>query len=120
LSKITRATKIGLLITLREGYLFCRNFLGLFLHPFKTIFVIFSQNDLSQATLIFGLPIYLFVFGFLFIKASRYILGLPSHPWGDVAKIAGIFLLFITFVLGSYLFFWFIKVLKSRKKWTLI
>jgi len=60
------------------------------------------------------------VFGFLFIKASRYILGLPSHPWGAFAKISGIFLLFMTFVFGAYLFFWFIKVLKSRKKWTLI
>jgi len=115
LAKAGQFTKIGILLALRETYLFCRNLLGLVLHPFKTIIFIWQEKDLSQAILVFGLPLYLFVAGFIFIKASRFLLGAPSHPWGFWAKLGGILLLLVTFLTGFYLFYWLLKVYRSKK-----
>lgn len=113
--KAIQNTNIWLLITLREGYLFCRNILGLWLHPFKTFTIIFTENDLSQAILILGLPLYIFGVGFLLIKTTRLIIGAPNHPWGWLAKAGGLALALGVFLLGIYLFYWAFRVYKQKK-----
>jgi len=107
------------LLALRESYFFCRNSLGLWFHPFKTVRVIYRQKDISQGLLILGIPLYLFLTGFVFIKGSRFLIGAPSTPWGPLARLLGVLLLLLTFFLTTYLFYWFWKVLKigNKQKW---
>ena len=113
--KIKKITKIGLLISLREAYLFCRNLLGLLFHPFKTIKIIYKEKDFSQAVLVFGLPFYLLVFGYFSIRATRFLIGAPKSPWGLAAKGAAVALIIITLICGAYLFYWGWKVMQNVK-----
>jgi hypothetical protein len=62
------------------------------------------------------LPVYLFVAGFVFIKASRFLVGAPKSPWGPLARLSGIMLIFITLLVGLYIFYWLIKTIKFRRK----
>jgi hypothetical protein len=114
--KIKKITRIGLLISLREGYLFCRNLLGLIFHPFKTIKIIYKEKDFSQAALVFGLPFYLLIFGYFSLRATRFLIGAPKSPWGLAAKAAGLFLIIITLISGLYLFYWGWKVINLKSQ----
>jgi len=103
------------LLALRESYLFCRNILGLLLHPFKTVRVIYQGKDFSQAVLVFGFPVYVFVLGYASIRGARFIIGASKSPWGIIARSMGIFLIITTFICFVYLFYWGWKVVKNGK-----
>ena len=70
--KIQKLTKVGVLIGIREGYLFVRNLLGLYEHPFLTTKRIVQDKDLSQGILIFGLPIGLWLGWVFVLLVSRF------------------------------------------------
>ncbi len=78
--------------------------------------IVLREKDLIQAGLIFGLPVYIFLVGFLSIKLSRALVGLPASPWGPIAKSFGIFLTFLVIGLGFYLFYWLWRIVKFKKR----
>jgi hypothetical protein len=104
------------LALVKDSYLLGRNTFGLFFHPFKTLFLIFKEQDFSQLILIIGLPVYLFIGGFVFIKGSRFLIGAPKSPWGPMARFLGVGLLLATFLLGLYLFYWLKEVIKVKSQ----
>jgi hypothetical protein len=110
---LKRIAKIGLLLTIKESYLFCRNSLGLVWHPFKTLVVMFRQKDRSQQLLILSWPVYVLVFGTAITWLGRRLIA-TTVEWGVGAKsVFGLTLLgFI--VMGVYLGYWGYRVWRSR------
>jgi len=91
-----RAGKLGLLLTIKESYLFSKNVVGLGVHPVKTLRQIGREKDRSQQLLIWGLPIYIFIVGLGLVWWERTWLGVIS--WS------------LSLLLAVYLFFWGVKV----------
>ncbi|MGI5826182.1 MAG: hypothetical protein ACOX50_02085 [Patescibacteria group bacterium] len=107
--KSSKLVRFGLLFGLREGYLFVKNLYGIYTHPFLTIKRIVSEKDLSQAVLIFGLPVYLW-FGWIFILLISRIFIFGELKFGFLAKtsfltvsfVVSLLFLFISYCLWSY------------------
>jgi hypothetical protein len=76
-----RIAKLGLLLSIKESYLFVRNSLGLIYHPFKTLLVMFRQKDRSQELLILAWPAYFLFLGVSLTWAGRRLLA-TSPEWG--------------------------------------
>lgn len=114
--KLTRLAKYSILLSIKETYLFARNWLGLFLHPLKTIRSLFRERDYSQIILIFATPIYIFVGGLFSIWFARRFFQIQPGNWGFKTKagIGGISIL--SFIIFIYLGFWLLKVIKINKK----
>lgn len=112
---IRQGLKTTILLALKEGYLFLRNLLGLFYHPFKTVRVIARERDYSQATLIFGLPFYTFLAGLIFIVGLRFLIQAPPQ-WGSLAKLLLSLLSLISLIVFIYLFYWLLVFFKLKKK----
>jgi len=89
--------------------------LGLIFHPFKTLRAIQREKDYSQAFLIFGLPFYTFLTGFVFIISARFLIQAPT-TWGWAAKSLLFLLCLASLTLFIYLGYWFIKVQSSKFK----
>ena len=107
--------KFGLLIGIKESYLFCRNLLGLKSHPFKTLREIIEDKDYSQAALIFGLPFNLALFGSLFIFSLRILVG-RQGSLGWLAQFLLVLLMLLALFMFSYLFYWFFQVWQFERK----
>lgn len=60
-----------MLLGVRESYLFTRNLYGILVHPFLTIGRMVREKDRSQEMLIFGLPVYLWIFWVFVLLVSR-------------------------------------------------
>lgn len=103
-----------LLFSLKEAYLTCRNFLGLFYHPFKTIKVIEREKDPLQFLVIFGLPFYFWVGGIAGIIVGRFLIGAPFLSFGPLAITSFLLISFITGVIISYLAYWVFVYFKKR------
>ena len=114
--------RAALLISLKEFYLFLRNLLGLFVHPFKTIVRIRKKPDWSQTILVLGLPVWggLGVVGVLGLVLVGLWLLRPVNQVLVKAIFAGmgLILLGILGVLG-YVGFWVRKYLVWKKRATL-
>lgn len=107
--------KYSILLLIKESYLFSRNLLGLFFHPFKTLRAIIREQDYSQAALIFGLPFYIFIAGLVFIIGTRFLIQAPVQ-WGLLAKLFLLLLSLLSLFAFIYLSYWLVKI-KRLKKW---
>ena len=97
-----------ILVSLKESYFFFRNLYGLVFHPFKTSVTILQKPDWSQTLLVFGLPGYLW-FGALIVFIPVFWL---FRDWyGTRVLLLLLFYSFtlLLFLLGCYLFFWFVR-----------
>jgi hypothetical protein len=110
-----RLIKYSLVISIKESYLFVRNWLGLFFHPFKTVRAMFREKDYSQILLIFSFPLYIFAGGLAFIWFGRWLIKAPAGEWGLMTKGSVGLVLAVSGISFSYLGFWLWQVLKPRK-----
>ena len=93
---IKKIAKLGLLLSLKESYLFVRNSLCLAWHPFKTLAVMSREKDRSQQLLFLVLPGVILLFGLGMIWLER--------------KWSSVILLTLSFILFIYLIFWQMRV----------
>ena len=102
------------LLVIKEGYLACRNLLGILLHPFKTMTVLEREKDSLQILLIFGLPFYFWLGGIFGILMARLFTGAPLLRFGNIAMIGFFLVSFLAGVIFAYLFFWFYLWLRRK------
>ena len=110
---LRRAGKVGILLTIKESYLFSRNVFGLGAHPFKTLRRLQREKDRSQQVLVLGMPMYVFLGGLVMVWLGRRFLG-TTEDWGVFAKTLGLMVLIATGGLGGYLGYWWMKALKAK------
>lgn len=111
---IKLVAKIIFLGVVREGYLLARNILGLVLHPYKTLFRIIRDRDLSQAALILSL----WAGAWLFLGAL-FVVFVVFAPGGLLRLVfkAGILGGGIFVLLASlYLAYWVLRLVKNLSK----
>ena len=114
--KLAKKTlKTSILLGLKEAYLFFRNLQGLLFHPFKTFQVMKREKDKLQVFLIFGLPFYMLITGFIFIILGRFLIQAPPQ-WGFFAKLLFFLLSLLSLLIFVYLFYWLVIFLKKTKK----
>ncbi len=111
-NKVKKVCKYTILFSIKESYLFVRNLLGLWTHPYKTLRLIKKEKDYSQAILVLGFPFYIIFFGTFFIFFSRILIGAPSD-WGRLAQASFYSLFFISFMVFIYITYWGMKVRKD-------
>lgn len=114
---IKLVAKIIFLGVVREGYLLARNILGLVLHPYKTLFRIIRDRDLSQAALILSL----WAGAWLFLSAL-FVVFLVFAPGGFLRLVfkAGILGGGVFILLASlYLVYWILVLLKNLSRTSL-
>lgn len=104
-----KISKVGLLLSVKESYLFSKNSLGLVLHPFKTLRSLQREKDRSQQLLIVGWPVYVWMVGLLGVYVGRRMLG-TSVEWGLPAKFSFVGVVGMTLLVGGYLGYWMVKV----------
>ncbi len=110
---LKKIARLGLLLWVKESYLFVRNSLGLAWHPFKTLVVIFRQKDRSQQLLILSWPVYILIFGTALTWAGRRLMA-TTIEWGMGAKLVFGLTIFGFLFMGAYLSYWGFKVWRSR------
>ena len=94
--QVKKFAKLGLLLSIKESYLFVRNSLGLAWHPFKTLAVLSREKDRSQQLL------------FLVLPEAILFLGL-GMAWLE-RKWSAVILLTLSLILFLYLVFWQTRV----------
>lgn len=94
--QVKRIARLGLLLSLKESYLFVRNSLGLAYHPFKTLAVISREKDRSQQLLFLVLPGVILLLGLGLIWLERH--------------LSAAVLLAVSLFLFIYLVFWQMRV----------
>jgi len=112
-SWLRRWGRLGILLGIKESYLFFRNTLGLGIHPVKTLRAMQREKDRSQQLLVLGLPVYMVVGGVAVVVGGRWLIGAPEE-WGGLARgvIVGVGLVGLS--LAGYLAYWLIRVEKMR------
>ena len=110
---IKKIAKLGLLLSLKESYLFVRNSLGLIWHPFKTLAVLSREKDRSQQLLILGWPVYVLFLGTGFTWFGRRLLA-TSPEWGMGAKLVFSLGIFGFMAGGVYLGYWWVRLWRNR------
>ena len=116
-SLVKRISKVGLLLSVKESYLFSKNSLGLVLHPFKTLRGLQREKDRSQQLLILGWPVYVLLVGLFGVWLAQHSLGKA----GKDSVVLGIFIPKLLVVVGwtlivlalfmiGYLGYWVVKV----------
>ena len=94
--QVKRIARLGLLLSIKESYLFVRNSLGLAWHPFKTLAVMGREKDRSQQLLFLVLPGVILLFGLGMVWLER--------------KWSAVILLTLSLILYIYLIFWQVRV----------
>lgn len=113
--KTKKLIKFGVLVGIREGYLFLRNLYGLYMHPFLTTRRIMREKDWSQGVLIFGLPIYLWLGWVLVLLVSRIFI-FQELRFGFLARASFLFSSLFLAVLMLFLGYWLMRVRERRWK----
>ncbi len=111
--RVKKIAKLGLLLSIKESYLFVRNSLGLVWHPFKTLAVMSREKDRSQQLLILGWPIYVLVLGTVLTWFGRRLLA-TSPEWGLGAKLMFSLGIFGFMAVGVYLGYWWVRLWRNR------
>ncbi|HUV71755.1 MAG TPA: hypothetical protein VMW25_01985 [Clostridia bacterium] len=107
--KAKKLVKFGVLVGIKESYLFLRNLYGIYSHPFLTTKRIMEKPDWSQAVLVFGLPLYLWLTWALVLLVSRiFIFG--RLQFGILAKSSFLFVSFLASFFCLFLGYWLFKV----------
>ncbi|PIP88450.1 hypothetical protein COW80_00315 [Candidatus Beckwithbacteria bacterium CG22_combo_CG10-13_8_21_14_all_01_47_9] len=111
--QVKKIARLGLLLSLKESYLFVRNSLGLAWHPFKTLAVLSREKDRSQQLLILGWPAYVLFLATLFTWAGRRLLA-TTPAWGMGAKLMFSLGILGFMAVGSYISYWWMRLWRSR------
>lgn len=106
---IKKVGQVGLLLLVKESYLFLKNSLGLVWHPFKTLRHLALEKDRSQQMLILGWPVYVLIMGAGLTYIGRRWLA-TSMEWGIGARL--VFGVGVTgaLVMGGYISYWWMRV----------
>lgn len=110
---IKRIAKLGLLLGVKESYLFVRNSLGLVWHPFKTLAVMNREKDRSQQLLILGWPVYVLLLGTGITWMGRRLVS-TTVEWGLGAKLVFSLGIFGFMAVGVYLGYWWARLWRQR------
>ena len=110
---LKKIAKYGLLLTLKEGYLFVRNSFGLVWHPFKTLAVMSREKDRSQQLLILGWPIYVLLAATGITWLGRRWVS-TTVEWGMGAKMVFSLGIFGFMAVGIYLGYWWVRLWRNR------
>jgi len=111
--RLKKLGRVGVLLGIKESYLFCRNVLGLGAHPFKTLRAMQREKDRSQQLLVLGLPVYVLVLGTAMVWLGRRLLG-TTVEWGMAAKATVLGVVGVTVVVGVYLGYWVMKAWRAK------
>jgi len=107
--------KSGILIGIKESYLFFRNLYGIYSHPFLTIKRIIEGKSYFQGILLFGLPIYLWLIWVFVLLFSRiFVFG--RLQFGILAKSSFLLVSFFVSLLSLFLGYWFLNVWQKKGK----
>ncbi len=113
--KFKKLAKFGILVGIKESYLFLRNLYGIYSHPFLTTKKIVEQKDLSQGILLFGLPIYLWL-GWVFILLVSRLFIFGRLQFGILAKTSFLLVSFFISLFSLFLGYWIFKVYEKEAK----
>lgn len=91
-----RIGKLGLLLGIKESYLFSKNVVGLGVHPYKTLSSLGREKDRSQQLLMAALPAVILLSGLGMIWLER--------------QLSALVLLSLSLALFGYLIFWQMRV----------
>jgi len=108
-----KAGRLGVLLAIKESYLFLKNVFGLGVHPFKTLRGVQREKDRSQQALILGLPGYVLGMGLVGVWLGRRMLG-TSVEWGLLAKLSFLGVIGMSLLIGGYLGFWVLRAWKVK------
>jgi hypothetical protein len=107
--------KYSILLSIKEGYLFVRNWLGMVLHPFKTLRALFREQDFSQIFLVLGFPLYALFGGLGVIWLGRRLVKAVPGQWGVLTKGSVTVLFILVLIVFVYLAFWLYQIWKLKK-----
>ena len=110
---VKRIAKLGLLLSIKESYLFVRNSLGLVWHPFKTLAVMSREKDRSQQLLILGWPMYVLLAATGITWLGRRLVS-TTVEWGIGAKLVFSIGIFGFMAVGVYLGYWWVRLWRQR------
>ena len=110
---VKRIAKLGLLLSIKESYLFVRNSLGLVWHPFKTWAVMSREKDRSQQLLILGWPMYVLLAATGITWLGRRLVS-TTVEWGIGAKLVFSIGIFGFMAVGVYLGYWWVRLWRQR------
>jgi hypothetical protein len=113
--KTKKVIKLGILVGVKESYLFLRNVYGLYAHPFLTTKRIVDEKDFSQAILLFGLPAYLWLGWIAVLLASR-IFFFQRFYFGFWAKTSFLISSFSVSFLSLFLGYWILIIFREKGK----
>jgi hypothetical protein len=112
-SRVKRFGKVGLLLSVKESYLFFKNSLGLAVHPFKTLRELKREKDRSQQVLVIGWPGYVLMLGMFGVWLGRRMLA-TTVEWGMAAKTSFLGVVLLTMLVGIYIGYWILRVWRVR------
>lgn len=111
----SKILKSGILIGVKESYLFIRNLYGIYSHPFLTIKRIIEGKSYFQGILLFGLPIYLWLAWVFVLLLSRiFIFG--RLQFGILAKSSFLLISLFVSLLSLFLGYWIFIVWQKKGK----
>jgi hypothetical protein len=110
-----RVVKYSILLTIKESYLFVRNWIGLVCHPFRTLYGLFREQDFSQIFLIIGFPLYVLIGGLGIIWVGRRLIDATPGQWGILTKGSVSLVALVAMASFLYLGFWLWQIWKVRK-----
>jgi uncharacterized membrane protein YpjA len=110
-----RLAKYSVLLTIKESYLFIRNWLGMIFHPFKTLRSLLRERDYSQILLVIGFPLHIFIGGLGLIWFSRRLIKATPGQWWILTQSSVAAIFFTTTITFFYLAFWLYKIWKLKK-----
>ncbi len=111
--RVKKIAKLGLLLSIKESYLFVRNSLGLVWHPFKTLAVMSREKDRSQQLLILGWPVYVLLAATGITWLGRRLVS-TTVEWGMGAKLVFSLGIFGFMAVGVYLGYWWMRLWRNR------
>ncbi len=112
---LRKIVRLLFLLVAREGYLWLRNFWGVWVHPYLTLRRIRKTRDLSQEVLILGLPWGVWLGWILVLLVSRFfIFGKLQFGWWARVSFWGV----SAFCVGIFLFlvYWWKEVEKNGRE----
>jgi hypothetical protein len=111
--KAKKVIKLGILVGVKESYLFLRNVYGLYAHPFLTTRRIMDEKDFSQAILLFGLPAYLWLAWVFVLLVSRFFI-FGRLQFGILARTSFLLVSFSISLFSLFLGYWASRVLRKE------
>jgi len=118
----SKILKSGILIGIKESYLFVRNLYGIYSHPFLTTKRIIEGKSYFQGILLFGLPIYLWLAWVFVLLLSRIFIRPEAGQvfgqlqFGILAKSSFLLVSLFVSLLSLFLGYWFFVVWQKKER----